>query len=202
MDPSPQSVIPERAASSSPSPDPLRWRRVFPGREPEMREVRHWLGSLLPETPYRDDVITVAVELATNAVKFSMSGRGGWFAVEITWRGRAVRVAVADGGGTTEPRLIGEPLSDHGRGLLMVQALSSRVGVCGDHRGRLVWAEVPWTGDGAGALRPSDAHEAAIDEDHAALTQRIASATARDSRSGSAVAWLARRCQYGHSTRP
>jgi hypothetical protein len=148
MDSRPQPAIPERAASSSRLPAPLRWRRVFPGREAEVRELRHWLGGLLPETRYRDDVITVAVELATNATKWTASRRGGCFTAEITWNGRVVRVAVADGGAPTEPHLVDDPMSDHGRGLLMVRALSARVGVCGDQRGRRVWAEIACTGEG------------------------------------------------------
>ncbi len=140
-----------------------------------MRELRHWLGGLLPETRYRDDVITVAVELATNAVKFTKSGRGGRFGVEITWCGSAVRVAVADGGAPTGPYVIDDPLSEHGRGLLMVRALSARAGVAGDERGRLVWAEVPWTGEGAMEANSFPVgHEAAIHQEQAALAQRFA----------------------------
>ena len=175
MDSRPQSAIPERAASSSPLPPPLRWRRVFPGREAEIRELRHWLVALLPETRYRDDVITVGVELATNALKWTASGQGGCFTAEITWNGRLVQVAVADGGAPTEPHVIDDPMSDHGRGLLMVRALSAGVGVCGDQRGRLVWAEILCTGEGE--VEPGSfpaGLEAAIRDDHAALVQRFA----------------------------
>src|SRR6266536_3034015 len=94
----------------------------------------------------------------------------------------AVRVAVADGGAPTGPRLIEDPQGEHGRGLLIVRSLSCRLGVCGDERGRLVWAEVPWTGDGNGApgLLPVGyeaavrADEAAVRADEAALVQRFA----------------------------
>lgn len=53
------------------------WRRVFPGREHEVRAVRQWIAGLLPDCSSRDDVVTVAVELVTNALKFTASGRGG-----------------------------------------------------------------------------------------------------------------------------
>jgi hypothetical protein len=33
-----------------------------------------------------------------------------------------------------------------GRGLLMVNALSFRMGVEGNAQGRVVWADIPWTG--------------------------------------------------------
>jgi anti-sigma regulatory factor (Ser/Thr protein kinase) len=163
---------PETAAASASG---LRWRQVFPGDERQLGELRRWLAGLLPACAARNDVVSVAVELATNAVKFSASGRGGWFVVEITWYRQTVRVAVADGGGPTAPHMIEEPMGDHGRGLVMVRALSARIGACGDHRGRLVWAEVPWMGDGAVALwsSPYD-YEAAIRQDEAALLQRFA----------------------------
>jgi hypothetical protein len=59
--------------------------------------------------------LRLSCELATNAVKFTGSGHGGWFIVEITWYRRAVRVAVADGGAPTAPWLIDDPLGEHGR---------------------------------------------------------------------------------------
>ncbi len=153
----------------------LGWRQVFPGDEAQLGELRRWLAGLLPACDARDDVVSAAVELATNAVLWTASGRGGSFAVEITWRGETVRVAVADSGAPTDPRVTEDPLSEHGRGLLMVRALSARTGVCGDHRGRLVWADVPWAGDGAASAQPSpEAYEAAIRQDQAALAQRFA----------------------------
>jgi hypothetical protein len=79
-----------------------------------------------------------------------------------------IRVAVTDEGGPGVPCLTGDPLSsgdlaldgdldddldpdreiavdgesDCGRGLLIVRALSVTSGVCGNARGRTVWAEV------------------------------------------------------------
>jgi serine/threonine-protein kinase RsbW len=153
----------------------LRWRHVFPGDKRQLQVLRRWLAGLLPECAARDDVVSAAVELSTNAVQFSRSGRGGWFAVEITWSGQGVRVAVADGGAPTGPRLVDDPAGEHGRGLLMVRALSVRTGVSGDERGRLVWAEIPWTGEGAAEPGSFPAgYEAAIREDQATLAERFA----------------------------
>src|SRR6266508_2974825 len=109
----------------------LRWRRVFRGEERQLASLRRWLAELLPACAARDDVATVATELGSNAIKFSSSGRGGWFAVEVTWCGQTVRVAVADGGGKEAPHVIDDPMGEHGRGLLMVRALSRRVNGCG-----------------------------------------------------------------------
>ena len=126
----------------------LRWRRVFPGEERQLWLLRRWIAALLPECPARNDVVCVATELGTNAVRHTASGRGGWFIAEVTWYSQVVRVAVADSGAPTEPQLAGDPLADHGRGLLIVRALSVRTGVVGDARARLVWADIPWNNAG------------------------------------------------------
>jgi hypothetical protein len=125
-----------------------RWRRVFPGRDDQVREVRRWLTGLLPGAPEVDDVVVVAVELVTNAIRHTASGRGGLIMVEVTWRGAMLRVAVADDGAPDGPRLTAAPagLAECGRGLNLVRALAASAGVCGDARGRLLWADIGWTG--------------------------------------------------------
>lgn len=153
----------------------MRWRRVFPGEERQLGVLRRWLASLLPESPARDDLTTVATELATNTIRHTASGRGGWFAVEITWHEPVVRVAVADGGGPTEPRVIEDLSADQGRGLLLVRGLSVRTGASGDQRGRLVWADVRWEGMvPAAAAAACDPYEAAIRDGETALARRFA----------------------------
>jgi Histidine kinase-like ATPase domain len=130
-----------------------RWRRVFPGRDDQVREARRWLAGLLPGTPERDDVIVVAVELVTNAIRHTASGQDGLVMVEVTWCGPVLRVAVADDGAPDGPRLAAGPawLAESGRGLHLVRALAAGTGVCGDDRGRLVWADICWTGAGPAA---------------------------------------------------
>ena len=152
-----------------------RWRRRFPGEERQLGVIRRWLGSLLPDSPARDDLAVVATELGTNAIRHTASGQGGWLVVEITWYGPVVRVTVGDNGGPTEPRVIDDPAAEHGRGLLLVRGLSLRTGVCGDHRGRLVWADLLWEStDPATQAAASDPHEAAIRDGEAALARRFA----------------------------
>jgi len=128
-------------------------RRLFRGEERELQRVRAWLAGLLPDCPARDDLVSVAVELGTNAIRHTLSGRGGWFTVEVTWLGPAVRVAVTDDGAATGPHMNGDAMSDgdsdSGRGLVIVRALSARTGVSGSHFGRTVWAEIPWGADPA-----------------------------------------------------
>jgi serine/threonine-protein kinase RsbW len=154
----------------------LRWRRVFPGQEGELRQVRWWLAELLPGGPAREDVVTIAVELAANAVRHTASGWNGFFAVEITWSARpaTVRIAVADGGARTSPRLSpgADALREDGRGLRVVRALAARTGMCGDERGRLVWADVRWAADGPARPECPAGYEAALRDIHAVLAAR------------------------------
>jgi hypothetical protein len=167
------------AVSSAWSPgSQLRWRRVFAGQERELGTLRRWLRSLLPECPARDDVISVASEIASNAVVHTASGRGGWFAVEVTWSGPVVRVAVADGGARTGPRMAADPTGEHGRGLVVVVALSARTGVCGGPGGRLVWAEIPWDAGAVASGSGRDPFEVVIGEGEAGLASRFASVPA------------------------
>lgn len=122
----------------------MPWLRIFPGEACKLGLVRRWLASLLADGPAQDEILIVATELATNAIQHTASGGDGYFAVEITARFGTLRIAVADGGSTGEPVLLASSAADEsGRGLLLVRGLSTRLGVCGDHRGRLVWAEVP-----------------------------------------------------------
>jgi histidine kinase-like protein len=170
--------------------------------------VRYWLAELLPEGQPREDVLTVAAELAANALQHTASGGHGFFAVELSWHARppTLRIAVADGGAPTGPELPGitqptplgagpprpAPLPDgpaarrppgagllpgHGRGLHLVQALAARCGVCGDHRGRLVWADVRWAGPDPGLAGYPDGYQAAIADIRTVLAARYPEAS-------------------------
>src|SRR5258708_37013892 len=84
---------------------PERQWRIFRGRAPELARLRRWLVRLLPDTPARDDVVTIAVELATNAIQHTASGQGGAFTVEVRWLAEppASRAAGADAGEAGRP---------------------------------------------------------------------------------------------------
>jgi Histidine kinase-like ATPase domain len=146
-DPTPAALAAGMAACS-------RWRRPFRGVDSQLEQLRRWLESLLPASPARDELVLVATELGTNAVRHTATGgQGGQFVVEVIRRSSAVRVIVADDGAATEPHLMSDPLAESGRGLLVVQALAERTGVCGDHRGRQVWADIPWPDTAAPVIR-------------------------------------------------
>jgi anti-sigma regulatory factor (Ser/Thr protein kinase) len=122
----------------------LRWQRVFRGEPQQVAAVRRWITSLLPDCPSRADLVLVASELAGNSVRHSASGQGGTFAVQITWGGDTVAVAVDDAGGPSKPRIVDDPLSEGGRGLLIVRELSVRMSVSGTDAGRQMRAEILW----------------------------------------------------------
>jgi anti-sigma regulatory factor (Ser/Thr protein kinase) len=96
-------------------------------------------------------LLTCVSELAANAVEHTRSGAGGTFTVAVGRpRDGMAFVAVTDAGGAGEPAADGPAadgsggLSEHGRGLAMVAAFSSRWGYRGSARGRTVWAEATW----------------------------------------------------------
>jgi hypothetical protein len=100
--------------------------------------------------PVLDDAISCAVELSANAVRHTKSGQGGTFTVELWLSPHSVRIAVTDAGSSTAPSMChprDEDLMEGGRGLAMVAALSTRMGVDGDDQGRTVWAELSWASD-------------------------------------------------------
>jgi hypothetical protein len=113
--------------------------------------------------------------------------------VASAWKSPGIRrwwIAVEDGGAAEGPRVIDDPTGEHGRGLLLVKGLSVHMGVCGDHRGRLVWAEVPWDEVvAAGPTPPEARYEAAIHDGEAALARRFAGVPAWFGRS--TLAWWA-----------
>jgi anti-sigma regulatory factor (Ser/Thr protein kinase) len=65
-----------------------------------------------------------------------------------------------------------DQLSEHGRGLRVVRALAERTGVCGDHRGRLVWAEIRWNTDPSAPPEFPDGYEASLRDIQAVLAAR------------------------------
>jgi len=153
----------------------VRWRRVFQGQEDQVGQARRFVAELLAGYPERDDVALCATELATNAIRHTASGRGGFFAIELSWAGMTICLAVADGGASAGPVLRQRDpgaLEEVGRGLDVVASLCDRYGVEGDHRGRVVWAQFSSASAAAphGARVPLIAQPAT--EDDAALLAR------------------------------
>lgn len=165
---------------SAPGPARLRYRRVYHGEETQIRDLRRWICGRFPECAARDDVLVVAAEFATNAVKHTGSGRGGYFTVQVSWHRTAVLVAVADEGAATGPSLAAtrDPLAESGRGLQVVRGLATRYGVTGDRDGRVVWAELSWPRDIPVPALPGNAPDLPGDDPHLPRTRPTAPVTA------------------------
>jgi anti-sigma regulatory factor (Ser/Thr protein kinase) len=90
------------------------------------------------------DVALVISELFSNALRHAAPLPEA--KIRVAWRidPVSVRVSVSDGGGLTVPEL-GEPAqgATGGRGLRIVEKLSSRWGTSTSEDGTTVWAEVP-----------------------------------------------------------
>jgi hypothetical protein len=65
-----------------------------------------------------------------------------------------------------------EALTESGRGLRLVRALALRAGMCGDERGRLVWADVRWDTDDQPGPGFPDGYRAALRDVQAVLAAR------------------------------
>jgi anti-sigma regulatory factor (Ser/Thr protein kinase) len=147
----------------------LRWSdgreraaRVFPGTPGSVERARAFVSAELAGCPARETLVTCVSELCTNAITHTRSGDGGVFTVEVLRpRDGVACIAVTDAGATGEPRVRpelrrfesllrypaeGSDLSEGGRGLALIEALTSRWGYCpaGPAGGRTVWAEATW----------------------------------------------------------
>ena len=86
-----------------------------------------------------DDAVLGASELATNAIRHA----GGLLRVRTGVRDDTVRVEVEDGSTELAVRLHPDPLDTSGRGLVIVDGLSSRWGIEGaSDGGKVVWFEL------------------------------------------------------------
>ena len=61
----------------------MYWRRTFPGRADQAREVRAFAATLMPGHPRLDEVLLTAGELVANALRHTRSGQGGSFTVDL-----------------------------------------------------------------------------------------------------------------------
>jgi serine/threonine-protein kinase RsbW len=122
----------------------------FPGEAEAVGQAREFITAALgPHWPRLDDAQLMLSEIASNTVRHTASGdRSGWFDVVVSKSGDTVRVAVADRGGSSEPRMaddggeLGAGVLTGGRGLRIVDALADGWGHHGDELGRVVWFEI------------------------------------------------------------
>ncbi|MFJ9925619.1 Histidine kinase-like ATPase domain-containing protein [Streptomyces misionensis] len=90
-------------------------------------------------------------ELATNAVTHGrVPGRDFELRLTLPPEADALRIEVSDARGERRLQMLrGAPQDEHGRGLILVEALSRKWGVEERVVGKTVWAEIPlWPGTG------------------------------------------------------
>ncbi|MEV0344881.1 ATP-binding protein [Nonomuraea sp. NPDC050680] len=125
----------------------------FPGCPEVVSDVRiyaaSWLVRELPEAAddanLLDNVRLLVTEIATNAIRHTISGRWrkGAFRVRM-WLGSGgrIRVEVRDQGWWSGPRLRDDANETGGRGLQILAAVATRWGVRRHWLGRTVWFEL------------------------------------------------------------
>lgn len=119
--------------------------RIFDGSPEEVRNVRDFVRQTIQGCPVADDVILLASEVATNAIRHTASGVGGTFSVRVHVQDGWVRAEVHDLGSDTAPsvRRSGSP-GESGAGLRVVDTIADTWGFHGGQRGRVVWFEMSW----------------------------------------------------------
>jgi anti-sigma regulatory factor (Ser/Thr protein kinase) len=90
------------------------------------------------------DAALVLSELLSNAIRHARPLHGSWLRVAWSIEDESVEVAVSDGGGPTRPRPAHASRSSlGGRGISIIECLSSTWGVRADEGMLTVWAIVP-----------------------------------------------------------
>lgn len=137
-----------QVSESSPGPggaviaaSPHPRTRSFRATADQVSEARRFLAQILGDCPLATDALACLSELATNSVLHSNSRLpGGWFIVRASVRQAGLRVEVEDEGGPWEQRQ--ERDDQRGRGLVIVDALSSAWAITGDGISRITWFEI------------------------------------------------------------
>ena len=106
------------------------------------RLARHAVRSVLAAWGIHDDewltdAQTVISELVTNAVRHG----GGSLPLDLQAHDGHLTIGAADGSSVVPRRR--DPADDGGRGLMIVEALTTRWGVHDHHGGKRVWARLP-----------------------------------------------------------
>ncbi|MEU3225691.1 ATP-binding protein [Streptomyces sp. NPDC006976] len=143
----PGSALIPRLMDLSPGTEALRYCFALPARPESVAGARRLTKARLGEWRTGEDTREAAVlivsELVTNAVVHTASAR---VVCELRYLPAGLRISVQDQGHQPcGPRLGRGADDEHGRGLLLVDSLSSAWGAhdAGDGSGRIVWAELP-----------------------------------------------------------
>lgn len=145
-------TAPSRAETGATGDDAVRFE--VPAQPRSVRDARDRMHKIVTGWGFgliADDLILCLSETLTNSI--THSGHGGSVTVQAWRRGTMVHVDVADRDGRS-PRLVvpaeaelpgplppGSQPEDHGRGMYLIAALSSRWGVETRPPGKCVWFE-------------------------------------------------------------
>ena len=144
-----------RTVAPTTNPRGLPLRRCsfrFAGQPESVKEARDWLGrrltiAAIPEQ-VGDSALLLLSELATNQVRHTprTDKTGGDYFVRVFFFHGWLRVEVRDAeGNSPEVHMVSPDLNaEHGRGLLLVNALSSRWGRFESGRGPGMFFELRW----------------------------------------------------------
>jgi anti-sigma regulatory factor (Ser/Thr protein kinase) len=134
-------AVPGVPGSASAAADPRTRIRSFRARPDQVREARQFLAQVLGDCPRATDALACLSELVTNSVLYSNSRRPeGRFIVRASLCPAGLRVEVEDEGGPWEHRPGHN--DQRGRGLVIVDALSTDWSITGDGSSRTVWFEI------------------------------------------------------------
>ncbi|MFV5992185.1 ATP-binding protein [Streptomyces sp. NPDC056231] len=143
----PGSALIPRLIDLSPGTEALRYCFALPAHPESVAGARLLTRNRLDkwqlDAEAHDAAILIVSELVTNAVVHTASAR---VVCELRRLERRLLIAVQDQGHQPDgPKLCRTADDEHGRGLLLVDALSSAWGSrdAGDGSGRIVWAELP-----------------------------------------------------------
>ncbi|MEW9530803.1 ATP-binding protein [Microbispora sp. NPDC049125] len=119
-------------------------REQFPGTAAAVQCARTFIADALGGRGRADDAVLLVSELATNAVRHTVSGApGGVFEVDVLVDGACVHVEVHDGGGSGAPCVRArDDDAMNGRGVAIMEALADRWGYYRDEAGAVVWFEL------------------------------------------------------------
>ncbi|MGC5360447.1 ATP-binding protein [Streptomyces sp. DT24] len=143
----PGSALIPRLMDLSPGTEALRYCFALPARPESVAGARRLTRARLHEWECggdaREAALLIVSELVTNAVVHTASSR---VVCELRCLEGRLRIAVQDQGHQPGgPQLCRTADDEHGRGLLLVDAMSSAWGSrdAGNGSGRIVWAELP-----------------------------------------------------------
>ena len=139
------------------APEAITFESDYPGTANQAKHVRADLAQVAGDCPVSDDLVLLACELATNAIRHSRSGHpDGMFTVRARlYPGHCAWVEVTDYGGTWAAD---EAHDEQGRGLAIVAAVAGdgNWGIGGDASSRAAWFRLNWDPDAQPVMGKSE----------------------------------------------